>query len=220
MTVCINLPAVEAVDADIGRGPYMHSANGRKIYPFSPRAEEINIDTVAHHLACNGRWNGATQHKRFRSRIYFSVAEHSVLVARYLREVMKRPDLELEGLLHDAPEYLLADIIRPIKHHPTVHPIIKPLEDKAELTFAQRFNLKFPLPPAIKVADNAVCAAEKRQIVPRSPLEDWGPVDEDQPVAPYEIVMMEPFEAKQYFIDAFEEAIARRERYASLPQAE
>ncbi|WP_276122638.1 HD domain-containing protein [Pararhizobium qamdonense] len=202
------------------RGPYMHSANGRKIYPFDPQASEVNIDVVAHHLACNGRWNGATQHKQFRSRIYFSVAEHSVLVARYLREEMNRPDLELEGLLHDAPEYLLSDMIRPIKHDPRVHPVYKPLEDKAEYAIAGRFNLVFPLPKEIKIADDAVCAAEARQIVPKSELETWESKDllhDDTLVAPYEIEMMNPFEAKMFFLDAYEEAIARRSKYASLP---
>jgi hypothetical protein len=202
------------------RGPYMHSANGKKIYPFDPRPEEIYINVVGHHLACNGRWNGATQHRHYRSRIFYSVAEHSVYVARYIVEVLDRPDLELEGLLHDAPEHVTGDMIRPLKHHPEVHPIYKKLEDKSEIATAKRFNLLHPMPKEVKMADEAVCAAEAAQIVPKDVAEEWrsGILHDDSQVAPYEIEMLNPYEAKEFFLQAYEAAISRRARYRALPQ--
>ncbi|TDW20493.1 hypothetical protein EV128_125123 [Rhizobium azibense] len=207
-------------NSTVHRGPYMHSANGRKIWPFDPRPEEIDIEVVAHHLACNGRWNGATQHKQFRSRIFFSVAEHSVYCARYMVEVLHCPQYELEALLHDAPEYLLSDMIRPIKHDPRVHPVYKPLEDRAEEVIAKRFNLSFPMPKEVKMADEAVCAAESMQIVPKDPNDEWqSKLHDDSKVAPYEIEMMEPFRAKEFFLQAYEDAVRRRAKYASLPIA-
>lgn len=195
------------------RGPSMNASNGRKIYPFDPRPEEVDIEVIAHHLATNNRWNGATQHKTFRSRITFSVAEHSVLVAKYLREVLDRPDLELEGLLHDAPEHLFGDMIRPFKHYPAVHAIVKPLEDKAEKAIAERFNLLFPLPKEIKLADNAVCTAEFRQIVPHPADDPSHMLLDETPCAPYEIEMMDAFRAKEYFLQAYEDAMSRRHKF-------
>ncbi|MBD9511547.1 hypothetical protein IB265_32855 [Ensifer sp. ENS10] len=203
------------------RGPYMHSSNGRKIWPFDPRPEEIDIEVVAHHLACNNRWNGATQHKKFKSRISFSVAEHSVLCAKFMVEHLKRPDLELETLLHDAPEYLLSDMIRPIKHKPEVYAVYKPLEDRAEWAVAQRFGLIFPLPKEVKIADEAVCAAEAQQIVPKDAREEWesGRLHDNSLVAPYEIEMMGAYQAKEYFLMAYEDAIRRRPNYHALPSS-
>jgi hypothetical protein len=203
------------------RGQYMHSANGKKIYLFDPRPEEINIEVVAHHLATNNRWNGATQHKLFRSRISFSVAEHSVYCAWYVRDVLQKPEYELEALLHDGPEYVTGDMIRPLKHEPTVHRVYAPIELSWEQTFAKRFNLAFPLPREVKMADEAVCAAESQQIVPKDPNEEWqsGKMHDDSAVAPYEIEMMGAFQAKEFFLQAYEDAIRRRAKYASLPTA-
>lgn len=194
------------------RGPSMNSASGYRIYPLDPRPEDIDIQAVAHHLANNNRWNGATQHKTFRSRISFSVAEHSVLVSRFMVEHLKRPDLELEALLHDAPEYLFGDIIRPIKHHPEVHAVIEPIEDRAEKVFAERYGLIYPLPPEIKIADKAVCTAEFRQIVPHSPDDPSDMLHPDTLCAPYEIEMLTAYQAKEQFLHYFEDAVVRRNR--------
>lgn len=194
-----------------GRGPYMHSAGGRKLYPFDPRIEEIDIDTIAHHLACINRWNGATQHPTNKRLITLSVAEHSIMVADYMVEVLKKPEYELEALLHDAAEFLISDIIRPIKHHPDIHPIIKPMEDRAELIIAQKYGLLFPLPPEVKIADEAVCAAEARQVVPRCDSEDWSvKYHSEVNVAPYKVHMLDPYTAKHAFIRKFNTAVHRR----------
>lgn len=206
--------------ANPDRGQYMHSANGKKIYPFDPRPEEIDIEVVAHHLATNNRWNGATQHKRFRTRISYSVAEHSVYCARYVRDILKRPDLELETLLHDAPEYITGDMIRPLKHEPTIHRVYQPIEFSIEKVVAQKWNLLCPLPKEVKMADEAVCAAESQQIVPKDPNEEWqsGKMHDDSAVAPYEIQMLDAYSAKEFFLIEYEDAIRRRERYRALPR--
>lgn len=186
----------------VDRGQYMHSANGQKIYPFDPRPEEIDIKVVAHHLATIGRWNGATRHKLFPWRIFFSVAEHSVLVSKFIEKVLGRPDLAMAGLLHDAPEYAVGDVIRPIKYSPTIYPVYKEIEDKNELAVCKRFKLPYPPPYEVKMADEAVCAAEFRQIVPRSKREQWSDhmMHDDCVVAPYSIQMMTPFRAKHFFL--------------------
>lgn len=206
-------------NAGPSRGQYMHSATGKKIYPFDPQPQEIDIEAVAHHLACNGRWNGATQHKRHQSRIFYSVAEHSVLVARFIREELNRPDLELEALLHDAPEYMIGDMIRPLKHSPEIYPVYNRVEQLNEIAVAKRFGLAFPLPKEVKQADEAVCAAEAEQIVPKDISEEWdsGRLHDNTVVAPYEIEMLSPYEAKHFFLEAYNQATIRRANFASLP---
>lgn len=202
-----------------GRGQYMHSSSGRKIYPFDLRPEEIDIEVVAHHLATNNRWNGATQHKLHRTRITFSVAEHSVYCARYVRDVLGFPEYELEALLHDGPEYIIGDMIRPLKHSPQIYPVYSAVEDKIEQVFAKKWNLLYPLPKEVKMADEAVCEAESRQIVPKDPRDEWksGVLHDESAVAPYEIQMLDAYSAKKFFLAEYEDAIRRRAKFRPLP---
>lgn len=200
-------------------GKYMHSANGRKLWPFDMRPEDFDINVIAHHLATQNRWQGATQHKKFKERISFSVAEHSVYVAMFVRTVLKLPEFELEALLHDAPEYVIGDLIRPLKYSPEFEEPFKKVEDKIEGQLAVAFNLVWPFPKAVKIGDEAVCAAEAIQIVVKDPTEEWvsGKLHDDSQVAPYDIAMMGPYEAKQFFLAYYQEALDRRAQYRALP---
>lgn len=87
-------------------GDWMQTFTGRCMYPLDPRPDEITIEDIAHHLSLLCRYNGAT-------RRMLSVAEHSVLVSLNVPR-----DHALEGLLHDASEAYLADVIRPLKKAP------------------------------------------------------------------------------------------------------
>ncbi|MFA9261849.1 MAG: hypothetical protein ACEQSB_00615 [Undibacterium sp.] len=199
-------------------GSYIHSSNGQKCWPFDPLPGDIDIEVVAHHLACQSRWAGATQHPKFAERISYSVAEHSVYVAD---ETCKtHPEFELEALLHDGPEYVIMDLIRPIKYSPEFNAPYKKIETLGEIAFANKFNLVYPLPAAVKRADEAVCEAENRQIVPKHKSEEWvsGLCHDNTHMASVEIAMMEPYVAKRFFLARFAEAIANREKYRPLPK--
>lgn len=195
---------------------YIHTAAGTKYFPFAPKADQISIFIIAHHLATDARWSGATQHPKIPSRIFYSVAEHSVYVSRYLEEILGRPDLALEGLLHDGTEAVTGgDLIRPLKHSAEFHKPFKKVEDLSERALCEHFSISFD-DPLIKVADEAVCAAEYAQIVPRRPDEDWSEDWHDPTlVAPYEIQMLLPHEAKQYFMSRFVECWAKRRKTAA-----
>lgn len=200
-------------------GNYMHLSNGRKYFPFDPRPEDVDIEVIAHHLACNGRWQGATQHKRFKSRIFLSVAEHSVYVARYLAEELNRPDLALEALLHDGSEGYIGDLIRPLKYSPEFRAPFFAVEQINEVVIGSRFNLVYPFPKEIKMADEAVTEAEHQQVIFRHPDEEWesGLLHETKVCAPYDIQMLDPFPAKEFFLDAYYTIIGQREKYRALP---
>jgi hypothetical protein len=88
------------------RGTWMGTYTGRKFWPLDPRAEDVDVLDVAHHLAMTCRYGGAV-------RRFYSVAEHSVLVSAHVA-----PDLAREALFHDAAEAYVGDLIRPLKHQP------------------------------------------------------------------------------------------------------
>ncbi|MGH6887835.1 MAG: HD domain-containing protein [Rhizomicrobium sp.] len=86
--------------------------SGRRLDLLDPSPLDVEITDIAHGLARVARWNGQTH-----GSIAFSVAQHCVLVERLVQEL--RPGLphqaRLAALLHDAPEYVVGDLISPFK---------------------------------------------------------------------------------------------------------
>lgn len=190
---------------DIRKGHYMHTSNGRKYWPLDPRPSEVSIEVIAHHLANRCRYNGATQHPRNKERILYSVAEHSGLVALYIALKGGSEDEIRAGLLHDGSEFANGDLIRPLKYDPLFAGPFKSVEVLNERAIATRFGFEYPYPSIVKVADEAVTAAEMRQIVPQALDETWDDVlHDDSEVAPFEIQMLPPYEAKLFFLRAYE----------------
>lgn len=86
--------------------------SGRRLNLLDPSPLDVELDDIAHGLARVARWNGQTEGAHI-----FSVAQHSLLVeaiAGHLDPEMPRP-ARLAVLLHDAPEYVIGDIISPFK---------------------------------------------------------------------------------------------------------
>ena len=192
----------------------MVTASGKKVFPFALTPDQIDEESIARHLATEARWSGATRHPKYPARIFYSVAEHSLYVAEYVRHVLKRPDLELEALLHDAPEYLVGDQVRPVKYSPAFREPFKALEDSVERVICQKYGLIYPLPPEVKTADDAVCRAEWEQIVPKDPNEVWNTsLALSVPAARIEVQMVSPYTAYLTFVEALDCAIKRRHLY-------
>ncbi|HEV2900497.1 YfbR-like 5'-deoxynucleotidase [Mesorhizobium sp. AaZ16] len=86
--------------------------SGRRLDLLDPSPLDIEIADIAHGLARVARWNGQTGGDHA-----FSVAQHSLLVeAIYSRQAKDvSPDKQLAALLHDAPEYVIGDMISPFK---------------------------------------------------------------------------------------------------------
>lgn len=86
--------------------------SGRRLDLLNPSPIDIELSDIAHGLARVARWNGQTQ-----GDYPFSVAQHSVLVAALFaaRASEDDPQSTLYALLHDAPEYVMGDIISPFK---------------------------------------------------------------------------------------------------------
>jgi uncharacterized protein len=86
--------------------------SGRRLDLMDPSPLDIEIADIAHGLARVARWNGQT-----RGAHIFSVAQHTLLVETVMRTQTPRIDvrLRLAALLHDAPEYVIGDMISPFK---------------------------------------------------------------------------------------------------------
>ncbi len=85
--------------------------SGRRLDLIDPSPMDVEIADIAHGLARVARWNGQTEGPEI-----FSVAQHSLLVeAIYAMGRESSPKAKLAALLHDAPEYVIGDMISPFK---------------------------------------------------------------------------------------------------------
>jgi hypothetical protein len=87
---------------------WIETYTGKKFYPFSPNPGEFDIKDIAHSLSNQCRFNGHVKE-------FYSVAQHCVLIANYLEHIGHSLSYILAGLLHDAGEAYVGDIITPVK---------------------------------------------------------------------------------------------------------
>jgi hypothetical protein len=137
-------------------GEWFTTFHGVKFYPLDPHPEEIMIEDIAHALSQICRYGGHTP-------IFYSVAQHSVLVARNLPA-----ELAFAGLMHDGSEAYLGDVIRPLKMALEDYRVI---ENYLQSVIFVRFGIC--LLPAdkvtIKAVDNSALATERRDIMRQTP---------------------------------------------------
>ncbi len=119
--------------------------SGRRLDLLDPTPVDIEIEDIAHGLAFVARWNGQT-HGDFA----YSVAEHSLLVETIFARLDPRSPAKwrLAALLHDAPEYVIGDMISPVKA--AVGPGYGALDDRLTSAIHIRFGLPAAIPVAIK----------------------------------------------------------------------
>ena len=119
--------------------------SGRGLDLLDPTPVDIEIEDIAHGLAFVARWNGQTE-----GDWPYSVAEHSLLVeALFARMNPKAPvRWQLAALLHDAPEYVIGDMISPVKA--AVGPGYGALDDRLTAAIHIRFGLPAVLPATVK----------------------------------------------------------------------
>jgi len=127
------------------RRAWQRMLSGRRLDLLDPTPVDIEIEDIAHGLAFVARWNGQTigDHP-------YSVAEHALLVeALYARlDPRTSPAWRLAALLHDAPEYVIGDMISPVKA--AVGPGYGALEARLAGAIHIRFGLPAVLPAAVK----------------------------------------------------------------------
>lgn len=119
--------------------------SGRRLDLLDPTPVDIEIEDIAHGLAFVARWNGQT-----RGDWPYSVAEHSLLVEEIFARQQPQAAMKwrLAALLHDAPEYVIGDMISPVKH--AVGDGYGVLDERLTAAIHLRFGLPAQVPAKIK----------------------------------------------------------------------
>jgi len=131
--------------------------SGRRLDLLDPTPVDIEIEDIAHGLSFVARWNGQTL-----GDFAYSVAEHSLLVERLYSRLNPRAPAKwrLAALLHDAPEYVIGDMISPVKN------AVGPGYDALDKRLAAAVHIRFGLPATIP-------AAVKKQIKKADKVSAW-----------------------------------------------
>ena len=144
--------------------------SGRRLDLLDPSPLDIEIADIAHGLARVARWNGQTSGAHI-----FSVAQHTLLVEAVMVEQAPRIDAQvrLAALLHDAPEYVIGDMISPFKA------VLGGDYKQVEKRLLAAIHIRFGLPPVllselerrIKDADRGAAYLEATQLAGFAPAE-------------------------------------------------
>lgn len=168
-------------------GDWMQTYMGRQFWPMDPRPAEIDIYDIAHALSMLCRYGG-------HSRKFYSVSEHCVHISDNVS-----PLNALWGLLHDASEAYLCDIVRPVKRHLSGY---HEAELRLQRVICDKYGLPHRMPEEVKEADNRILLDERAAIMAIPP----GPwvVDDLAPLG-VEIECWTPARAKHRFLKRFRE---------------
>ena len=178
--------------------------SGRRLDILSPSPLDIEIEDIAHGLARVTRWNGQTK-----GTYGLSVAQHSILV----EEILSRnaPQLaqkwRLAGLLHDAPEYVIGDMITPFKA--ALGSGYRQIETRLQEAVHVRFGLPAELPPgishSIKRADRMAAFIEATQIAGFAEVEAKRLFSKPRGTpADYTLISLPPEKAAKAFLRRFD----------------
>jgi 5'-deoxynucleotidase YfbR-like HD superfamily hydrolase len=149
--------------SDVATRAWQRMLSGRRLDLLDPSPLDIEIADIAHGLARVARWNGQTNGAHI-----FSVAQHTLLVEAVMREHSPRVNtkVRLAALLHDAPEYVIGDMISPFKA--VLDGAYKTIEARLLAAIHVRFGLPPVLPAEItqqiKAADKGAAYLEATQL--------------------------------------------------------
>lgn len=150
-------------------GDWCETASGIQFWPLDPRPEDVDLGDIAHALARQCRFSG-------HCRVFYSVAEHSVRVARCVEaQPGSTPEHVTWGLLHDAAEAYVVDLPRPIKHLPELAHY-RLAEAHVMRCICAHFGMSTQEPLRIRLADDTLLATEALDLMPqRHPWEALPP---------------------------------------------
>ena len=180
-------------------GPYLQTVSGRWVNPFDPDPEQLDAGDIARALANQCRFGG-------HSRVFYSVAQHCVIVSRVVEDRGGDVEAVFAALMHDATEAYLGDMPHPLKHRSALGEAFKAAEDHLERAIRDRFRIA-PDVPEIKRVDRSLLATERRAFS----AEDWHwPELEGVEPLDLELTAWSPDEAAEAFARRYAELDARR----------
>jgi uncharacterized protein len=180
-------------------GPYLQTVSGRWVNPFDPDPSQLDPGDIARALANQCRFGG-------HSRVFYSVAQHSVIVSELVEQRGGDTEDVFAALMHDATEAYLGDMPHPIKHRSALGQAFKAAEDHLEQAIRDRFHLK-PHVPEIKRVDRALLATERRAFSAESWY--WPELEGVEPLD-LELRAWSPDDAAEAFARRHAELEARR----------
>jgi uncharacterized protein len=180
-------------------GPYLQTVSGRWVNPFDPDPDQLDAGDIARALANQCRFGG-------HSRVFYSVAQHSVIVSELVEQRGGDAEDVFAALMHDASEAYLGDMPHPIKHRSSLGAAFKAAEDHLEAALRERFGIKAHV-PEIKRADRALLATERRAFSGEG--WHWPELEGVEPLE-LELTALAPDEAAQAFAQRYAELDARR----------
>jgi uncharacterized protein len=180
-------------------GPYLQTVSGRWVNPFDPDPAQLDEGDIARALANQCRFGG-------HSRVFYSVAQHSVIVSELVEQRGGDVEDAFAALMHDAGEAYLGDMPHPLKHRSPLGAAFKAAEEHLERAIRDRFSIKADV-PEIKRTDRALLATERRAFS----AEDWHwpELDGVEPLD-LEITALSPDEAAEAFARRYAELDAAR----------
>jgi len=180
-------------------GPYLQTVSGRWVNPFDPDPEQLDPGDIARALANQCRFGG-------HSRVFYSVAQHSVIVSRLVEERGGDAEDVFAALMHDASEAYLGDMPHPLKHRSPLGAAFMEAEQHLEDAIRARFGIRAGV-PEIKRADRALLATERRAFSAES--WHWPELEGVEPLD-LELEAWPPDSAAEEFATRFAELAARR----------
>lgn len=179
--------------------------SGRRLDLLDPTPFDIEIGDIAHGLAFVARWNGQT----FGDWPY-SVAEHSLLVEDIFVRLNAGcdPAWRLAALLHDAPEYVIGDMISPVKS--ALGQEYRAMDERLSAAIHRRFGLPAVLPPSlkqkIKMADRISARLEALQIAGFSASEarKLFPIPNEHILSVLKIDLRPPAQVRTAYLERFD----------------
>lgn len=178
------------------RDTWMQTYSGGMFWPLDPRPEDVRIEDIAHHLSNVCRFGGACES-------HYSVAQHSVLVS-----LIVPPRLALAGLLHDASEAYLNDVLRPLKRWGPFARGYCAAEVRVQAAVCRALGvpLRACLSRVVQDADNVALATERRDLM----KESVAPWKLGSQVLFSTVVPVRPEVAEGMFLDRYHKFVGAR----------
>ena len=178
--------------------------SGRRLDLLNPSPLDIEIEDIARGISRVARWNGQT------SGVYpLSVAQHSVIVAELLKSYNENIEIkwQLAALLHDAAEYIISDMITPLKSFLGEEYI--QLEEKIQSAINIRFSLPGEIPKKIykliKNCDRQTAFIEAIQLAGFTLKEAKKTLKMPTLIPDYKIIPISANKAEKLFLKKFKE---------------
>ena len=178
--------------------------SGRRLDLLNPSPLDIEIEDIARGISRVARWNGQTS-----GEYPLSVAQHSVIVAELLKNYNENIEIkwQLAALLHDAAEYIISDMITPLKSFLGEEYI--QLEEKIQSAINIRFSLPGEIPKKIykliKNCDRQTAFIEAIQLAGFTLKEAKKTLKMPKFIPDYKIIPISANKAEKLFLKKFKE---------------